>query len=682
MKKSWRGSVLVLFVVLVLAAPAMAQPAPGKVEGWTPDEQMKVRPVASVQVSPDGKRVVYTVNEPAMTADKSEYLTHIWMANADGSGSFQFTFGEKSCTNPQWSPDGKWVAFTSSRSSAGSGQAPGKNNVWLIRADGGEAEQLTDVKSGVGGYWWSPDGLWIAFTMAEPKGEQEEKDDKAKDDAKVVDENFKMNHLWVIPVAKDDKGKREARQLTKGNFTVGGAFSGGGIDWSPDGKTIVFTHQPTPRVNDWPLADISTVDVATGEIKPLVNTRAAESGPIYSPDGKWIAYVATDDPPTWGGTEWVHLIPATGGQGRKLAATFDEQPGVEGWSADGKWIYYTETRGTVSELSALPVDGSAPKTLSSGSPTAGVFSVNLNRARTIFGVSAQSWDKAPEAYVTPVGRWTPVQVSKANADIPKHPLGKTEVVKWKSKDGMEIEGLLTYPVNYEAGKRYPMVLIIHGGPAGVFVQGFIANRSVYPTAAYAAQGWAVLRCNIRGSSGYGKKFRYANYKDWGGMDYQDLMTGVDSIIQKGVADADRLVVSGWSYGGYMTSWVITQTKRFKAASIGAPVTNLMSFTGTADIPSFIPDYFGAEFWDNPETYAKHSAMFNVKGATTPSMIQHGERDERVPVGQGFELYNALKRQGTTVKMVTYPRQPHGLQEPRLVLDAGKRNIEWFSQYLK
>ena len=674
MKKSWRGSVFVLFVVLVLAAPAGAQ--------WTPDEQMKVRPVASVQVSPDGKRVVYTVNEPVMSADKSEYLTHIWMANAGGSGSFQFTFGEKSCTNPQWSPDGRWVAFTSSRSSAGSGQGPGKNNVWLIRADGGEAEQLTDVKSGVGGYWWSPDGMWIAFTMAEPKGEQEEKDDKAKNDAKVVDENFKMNHLWVIPVAKDEKGKREARQLTKGNFTVGGAFSGGGVDWSPDGKTIVFTHQPTPRVNDWPLADISTVDVATGEIKPLASTRAAESGPIYSPDGKWIAYTASDDPPTWGGTEWVYVVPATGGQGRKLAATFDEQPGVEGWSADGKWIYYTETRGTVSELSALPVDGGAPKTLSSGSPTAGVFGVNLNRARTMFGVTAQAWDKAPEAFVTPVDRWAPVQVSKANADIPKHPLGKTEVVKWKSKDGMEIEGLLTYPANYEAGKRYPMVLIIHGGPAGVFVQSFIASRSVYPTASYAAQGWAVLRCNIRGSSGYGKKFRYANYKDWGGLDYQDLMTGVDSIIQKGVADADRLVVSGWSYGGYMTSWVITQTKRFKAASIGAPVTNLMSFTGTADIPGFIPDYFGAEFWDNPETYAKHSAMFNVKGATTPSMIQHGERDERVPVGQGFELYSALRRQGTTVKMVTYPRQPHGLQEPRLVLDAGKRNIEWFSQYLK
>lgn len=679
-KASWRWSVLILFVVLVLAAPATAQPAPSKAEGWTPDEQMKVKAVGGVQVSPDGKRVVYTVNEPVMTAEKSEYVTQIWMANADGSGSYQFTFGEKSSSNPQWSPDGTWVAFTSSRS--------GKNNVWLIRADGGEAEQLTDVKSSVSSFQWSPDGKWVAYAMAEPKSEQEEKDDKAKNDASVVDENFKMTHLWVIPVAKDDKGKdaatssvsakREAKQLTKGNFTVGGGF-GGGWDWSPDGKTIAFAHAPTPRVNDWPLADISTVDVATGDIKPLVKTGAAEGEPHYSPDGKWIAYTASDDPPTWGFTAWVYVIAATGGQGRKLATTFDEQPDLAGWSADGKWIYFDETVGTMTRLGALPVDGGAPKWIDGGG---WVFGANLNRTRTMFGLSAQWWDKAPEAYVTPVDRWAPVRVSQANADIPKHPLGKTEVVKWKSKDGMEIEGLLTYPANYEAGKRYPMVLIVHGGPAGVFVQSFVASRSVYPTASYAAQGWAVLRCNIRGSSGYGKKLRYANYKDWGGMDYQDLMTGVDTVIQKGVADPDRLAVSGWSYGGFMTSWIITQTKRFKAASIGAPVTNLMSFNGTSDIPGFVPDYFGAEFWDNIDTYMKHSAMFNVKGASTPSLILHGERDDRVPIGQGFELYTALKRQGTTVKMVTYPRQPHGLQEPRLVLDAGKRNIEWFSQYLK
>ena len=191
----------------------------------------------------------------------------------------------------------------------------------------------------------------------------------------------------------------------------------------------------------------------------------------------------------------------------------------------------------------------------------------------------------------------------------------------------------------------------------------------------------MLRCNIRGSSGYGKAFRFANAKDWGGQDYRDLMTGVDRVIALGVADPERLGVMGWSYGGFMTSWIITQSKRFKAASIGAPVTNLMSFTGTTDVVGFVPSYFGAQFWDDLRTYEKHSAMFNVKGATTPSLIQHGEQDVRVPIGQSYELYNALKRQGTTVAMAVYPRQPHGLGEPRHIIDAGRRNIEWFAKYL-
>jgi dipeptidyl aminopeptidase/acylaminoacyl peptidase len=658
---------LCLLTICLAAAPTHAQ--------WTPEEQMKVKVVGAVQVSPEGKRVAFTVNEPLMTADKSEYISQIWLANADGSGSFQFTSADKSSTNPQWSPDGKWIAFTSSRGAAAPGQTAPRNQVWRIRVDGGEAEQVTDAKAGVGNFHWSPDGKWIAYTMTDPKSEQEEKDDKARNDMRVVDENIKKSKLWIVPVAKDEKGKREARQLTKDDFQVEGPW-----DWSPDGKTIVFAHQPTPLADDWTKSDISLVDVASGTVRPLANTRAAESSPFYSPDGQWIAYELSDDPPTWGGVSRIAVVPAAGGTPKVLIATYDEQPGILDWSADSKWIYFTETHGTVSHLGAMPIEGGAPKVLNVDEK--GIFGASLNSTRTYFGLSWQSWDNAPEAFVTPVDRWAPVQVSRANADAPKHPLGRTEVVRWKSKDGTEIEGLLTYPVGYQNGKRYPMVLIVHGGPAGVFVQNYLAARSVYPAATYAAQGWAVLRCNIRGSSGYGKKFRYANYKDWGGMDFQDLMTGVDHVITMGVADPERLVVSGWSYGGFMTSWIITQTHRFKAASIGAPVTNLMSFNGTADIPSFVPDYFGAEFWNNPEIYAKHSAMFNIKGAITPSLILQGESDARVPISQGYELYNALKRQGTTAKMVTYPRQPHGLSEPRHVLDAGKRNVEWFALYLK
>jgi len=659
----------VLLLVTLAALPLSGQ----QVAGWTPDEQMKVKAVGTARVSPDGRRVLFTVNEPVMTADRSEFVTQVWMANTDGSGAAQYTFNEKPSANPRWAPDGKSFAFASSRGSAAAGAS--RNNLFLLRADGGEAEQLTDLKSNVGGFEWSPDGKWIAYTMTDARSEQLEKADKARDDARVVDENVRMTHLWLLPIAKDEKGKREPRQLTKG-----AGFGELEFNWSPDGKTIVVGYTKNPLADYWPSSDIAVVDVATGDFKPLVKAQAAESQPVYSPDGKWIAFVMSDDPPTWGGTAWVHVIPATGGAPRKLAVTSDEQPGIIGWSADGKSIYIAEARGTTTELTALPVDGGVPRVLNS--KETGVFGVALNATRTAFGLTWQSSDKPQEAFVTPVDRWSPTQVSRANADAPRHALGRTEVLRWKSKDGREIEGLLTYPVGYERGKRYPMVLIIHGGPAGVFAQGFIGNRGVYPMATYATKGWAVLRANIRGSSGYGKKFRYANYKDWGGMDYQDLMSGVDHVIDLGVADPDRLGVSGWSYGGYMTSWIITQTKRFKAASIGAPVTNLMSFNGTADIPGFIPDYFGAEFWQDPAIYAKRSAMFNIKGASTPSLIQHGEQDLRVPISQGYELYTALKRQGVPVKMVTYPRQPHGLQEPRHVLDAANRNVEWFSQYLK
>ncbi len=638
---------------------------------WTPELQMKVKSIGNVWVSPDGKRVVYTVTEAVMTEEKSEYLSHLWLASTDGKTNFQFTYGEKSCTNPRWSPDGKWIAFTSSRA--------GKNNLYRIRVDGGEAEQLTEVKTGVGNFKWAPDGKSIAFVMSEPPNEEEEQRQKAKNDARVLDEDLKMNHLWLVTLEKDSSGKYPLKQLTKGSdFSVGGRFSGG-FDWSPDGKEIVFAHTPTPRVDDWPKADISLVNVQSGEVRPLVQTEAAEITPLFSPDGKWIAYLASDIPPRWAFASTVHIIPATGGESRKLADTYDRNPNIIGWSRDGKYLFVTETHHTLTRIMKLPVNGKAYQDWDNGQWVIG--SANLNRTGTYFGFSLQNLTTPPEAFVSPVNRFRPVRISRANQDMLAHSVPRTEVIRWKSVDDFEIEGLLTYPTDYQPGKRYPLLLVIHGGPAGVFRQTYLGTRYVYPVASFAQEGYFVLRCNIRGSSGYGQDFRYANYKDWGGKDFQDLMNGVDYVINQRLADPDRLGVMGWSYGGYMTSTVITKTDRFKAASVGAGVTDLVSFTGTADIPSFLPDYFGAEFWDNLQIYLSHSAIFNIKGVRTPTLIQHGEKDRRVPLGQGLELYNALKRQGVPVKMVVYPRTPHGPREPKLYLDVMKRNIEWFAKWI-
>lgn len=655
-----RGNVFTLLTVLIaFSVPAIAQ------SGWTPELEMKVKALGAVRVSPDGRKVVYTVNAPVMTADKSEFVSQIWLANTDGSDAVQLTYAEKSSDNPQWSPDGKMIAFTSSRS--------GKTNLYVLRLIGGEAEQLTDVKSSVGNFRWSPEGNRIAFVMREAATDDEEKNNKGKDDWKWIDENVKVNRLTLVNLAKDSNGKRELR-------TVGGDGNiEGDFDWSPDGKTIAFTRTKMPKADYWTTSDLLAVDVASGNVKTLAATKASESSPAFSPDGKWIAFNISDDPPRWAGYRRIALIAADGGAVKLLPETFDAQPGIVDWSADGKRIYFTETRGTLSRLSSIDVSAGTISDINKGNELIG--GVSMNRSGSMFGFTVQTSERAPEAFVSSVNSFAPVQVSRVNADLPKLALGKTDVIKWKSTDGREVEGLLTYPVDYRPGTRVPLLLVIHGGPAGVFTQNYLAGRGAYPVASFAARGFAVLRPNPRGSSGYGQKFRFANIKDWGGGDFQDLMTGVDHVVSMGVADPDRMGVMGWSYGGFMTSWVITQTKRFKAASVGAAVTNLMSFIGTADIPSFIPDYFGGQPWEDLEIYRTHSAMFNAKGVTTPTLIQHGEADDRVPISQGYEFYNALKVQNVPVRMITFPRMPHGLNEPKMVLKGKQTNLEWFEKYL-
>lgn len=638
-------------------------------QAWTPEMQINTKAVGSPRVSPDGKRVVYTVSDAVMTADKSEYVSQIWMATSDGKENYQVTFGDKSSANPKWSPDGSAIAFTSTRKD-------NKNNLFVLRLFGGEAEPLTDVKTGVGNFEWSPDGKWIAYSMSDAKSEDEEKNDKARNDFRWVDENFKLARLYVIPVEKDASGKREVKKLTSDDRQVND------FNWSPDGKTIIFSHVKSPAVNDWPSADISLVDVATAKVAPFATTAAAETSPLYSPDGKWIVATVSDMPVRWAGNDRIAVYPASGGSPKVLPLSHDGQPNVLGWMPDSNKIMFTETKGTGTAL--FEADVAANTVTEDNYQNAAIGQVSMTRIGPAFALSmvVQKTDAPQEVFALSPGARGLTQISHANDSVAKTPVGKTEIIKWKSKDGREIEGLLTYPTDYVAGTKVPMILNIHGGPTGVFVQSYIGGRGVYPLAAFASRGFAILRANPRGSSGYGTEFRYANIKDWGGMDYQDLMTGVDKVIEMGVADPERLGVMGWSYGGYMTSWIITQTHRFKAASAGAPVTNLMSFNGTADIPNFVPDYFGGQAWEIPEVYAKHSAMFNIKGVTTPTLIEQGDADVRVPISQGYELYNALKQQGVPTRMLVLPRQPHGPTEPRMQLAAMQANLDWFEKYLK
>jgi dipeptidyl aminopeptidase/acylaminoacyl peptidase len=668
--------VLPVLLFVVSASPFESAKADAPTREWTPEAMLAVQQLGGVQVAPDGRRVAFVVREAVMTGERSAFVSQIHVADADGGGAFPLTRGEQSSDSPQWSPDGEQIAFLSRRS--------GKDQVWLIRVRGGESRRLTDAETGVVGFRWSPDGTRIAFTSADPTSPDRRDREQAKDDARVVDEHPRIDRLRVIAVEEPAAGTPRVDTLSPRDFSVAGPF-----DWSPDGMLIAFAHSPSARADDWRRSDIAIVDVNAARVQPLVHTSAAERAPVFSPDGSQVAYLASDDPPSWGLDSTVHVVARSGGSPRALAATFDRRPELLGWSADGRSLFCREHRGTTARLYRVPIEGE-PRAIG---PCDGVIAgAALNRARTRIGYIYQTTDKPPEAYVSRLDPFDPTAVSRVNAGTPDRPLGRTEVIRWAAPDGLEIEGLLTHPVVEEPGRRPPLLVVIHGGPAGVFDRGFIASPaatsssgqptwSAYPVAAFAARGFAVLRCNVRGSSGYGRAFRFANYGDWGGKDFQDLLAGIDAVVKLGSADADQIGVMGWSYGGYLTAWAITHSTRFQAASAGAAVTDLVSFTGTADIPSFLPDYFGGEPWDRPDIYRAHSPMAHVKGVNIPTLIQHGEADERVPIAQGYELYNALKRQGCPARMVVYPRTHHSIQEPKLLLDAMKRNLDWFETHL-
>ena len=643
----------------VFAAAALAAEAPTQ---WSPELSMRVKTVVDVLPSDSGRLVVWTETHAVMEPEKSEMHTQVFLAHSDGSQRLQLTRGDKSAKSPAFTPDEQFVVFASDRS--------GKNNLFRIPVNGGEAEQLTDWKGALGGFEISPNGKWIAFTAA-PDRPEVEAAKKEMRDFRVVDESPANHSLYLIPFEADLNGKRPVRKLASGPYHISG------IRWSPDSAVMAFETRPTPDADDSRNSDLMEVDVVSGTVRPIAATKATETSAHFSPDGRYLAFVRAAD--TRLAPSRIVLYTRASGQSRELPATPDEGPMLLGWSPDSKRIYFAEAKATHMVLYAMPVDG-PPATVFVPKGSFG-FGPRLNEKGTYIGLTLQSPTEPVEAYAMNLSGSEPVQVSRANADLPKPPLGETRVIRWKAKDGKEIEGLLTLPVGYRTGKKVPMILNIHGGPAGGFMETFIGSSGAYPIATFAAHGFAVLRANPRGSTGYGNAFKIANVNDWGGGDYQDLMAGVDHVIAMGIADPERLAVMGWSYGGYMTNWVITQTTRFKAASTGAGLSDMISMWGTNDIPSVLDDYFSGPFYEQSERYVKMSPLYYVENVTTPTLILHGQADVRVPTSQGYEMYSALKRRGVETEMVVYPRQPHGPQEPKFVLDIMRRNVEWVEKHI-
>lgn len=638
---------------------------------WTPELAIRYRSISATALSADGSRVAYVVRQPEIEGEKSEFISRIRVAATDGSRDVRYTHAERSSDSPAFSPDGEYLAFLSKPP----GDKEAKTQVWLMRVAGGEAEPLTEAKGGVNAFRWSPDSRSIAFIATDPLSEEEEKAKKEKRDVILVDQGDHTNHLHLRWLEPGEDGEAESR-LTEGDFHVTD------FDWTPDGTTLVFSHQADPRLNTGFMErDLSTVPISGGEVTPLVKRPGVDTDPLVSPDGRWVAFVSSGGTPQPVGLRDAWVVPTAGGEPSPLGWSPNRDLQLVAWSADSSAVLGLEARGTTRQIVRLPADGAATTDLTA--LTGAISAPSLDQSGEHLAFVWETLDAAPEVHVVPVAKLSepPAEaLSSVNSDLPRPPMGKTELVTWNSFDGLEIEGLLTTPVGYQSGRRYPLILQIHGGPAGVFSQTFTGSVGAYQTQTLAQRGYAILRPNPRGSTGYGKDFRYANIRDWGYGDYQDIMAGVDQAIDRGVADPERLFVMGWSYGGYLTSYVVTRTERFRAASMGAGLPNLVSMVHTTDIQDYLVAHMGAELWDDYAVYEKHSAMYRLAKITTPTQIIHGAEDLRVPFDQGRELYIGLQRRGVPTEMVVYPRTPHGPREPKFVMDVTPRILTWFAKH--
>jgi dipeptidyl aminopeptidase/acylaminoacyl peptidase len=627
-------------------------------------EALRVARVSSPRVSPDGTRVAYLVAENVMDKEKDtawKSVTQLWMVPTAGpaAAARQFTRGEKSVSNLAWSPDGKLLAFTMD---AGD-EKDAKPEVWFMYADGGEPWQVTKHKSGVRGFQFSPDGKVLLLTATVPLSEEEEKRTKQKDDAVVVDRDFKMSQLWTWNIATN-----EEKQITKGDFTVSDAR------WSPDGARITLTTNPTPRLDDMSSQTAWVLDVASGKQRKLVETPDPSEMARWSPDGKSIAYLSSSGLVVYKVNLFV--VDVNGGAPRKLSGSFELNAGEAVWSRDSQTIYFSSDDHEAMKIFAVDVAAGTVRPITDAATVVNLAEISAN-GQTAVGTLGDS-THPDEVFRSDLGFRLLERITNQNAWLADYALGPSEVVRWKSsKDGMEIDGIVTKPVDFDATHKVPFLLNPHGGPTGASLLSFSPTEQIM-----AANGYMLLQPNFRGSTGRGERFEAANQNDWGNGDFKDDMSGVQAMVDKGWADPDRLGAFGWSYGGYMTMWMDTQTDRFKAISPGAGLPDLYSMYSETDIHRYLTVFFNAKApWDNYQEYWDHSPMKFVGNVKTPTMILHGQADTRVPIPQAEEFYRALYDRKVPVEYVTYPRENHGFVEPRHIQDRWQRYLVFFGKYL-
>jgi len=654
----------VAYVVLAFAPGTRAELSAQDIRPMTVEDVLRLKSVRDPQISPDGRRIAYVISELDLEDDVID--SDIWLVSADEGEPVRLTRGAERDNTPRWAPDGSWIAFLSDRQ--------GRTQVFGIDPDGGEAWRVTDWATAINAFEIAPDGDSIAF-IASPEESEADKDlEKLRGRPIVWDSAYatSWSRLWVAPLLKDMSAGEAVQSSPDSQYVQG-------VAWSPDSTGVAWSARPSPVLRTWRFADVFVRDAAE-TLRRVTSMPGGESivewtelGLIVSATGQALG--------TYNSQLW--RVPASGGDPVSLTAALDENADfvavterdllLEARHRTGRRLYRIDL-----------ANGAAvgqPRVLSDDRLFYHSFTASHDGRRVAF--IAEGPNTPPDVHVSSTGDFRPYQRTEVNPQVRDYALGEQRVVRWTSAaDEEPIEGVLTLPVGYREGDRVPLLLVIHGGPAGVSSDRFTPARGAYPIQVLAGLGYAILQPNYRGSTGYGQRFRGLNRGDISGRDWIDIDSGVDYLIDTGIADPERLGIMGWSFGGHLTYWGITQTDRFGAASAGAGANDLISMYSQTDIPEFYHTYLGPKPWEDFDFYEQRSAYRNVERVTTPLLIQVGERDERVPAEQSIQFYEAMRSIGKApVKLVIYPGEPHGIRSPRHRRDLMARNVEWFVRWI-
>jgi dipeptidyl aminopeptidase/acylaminoacyl peptidase len=631
----------------------------------TPEMMIDLNAVTEVSLSPWGNEYAYVLRVPRSNSGDPgpAYSAELWVGSLDGDEPRQFTFEPFSIRSPRWSPGGDFIGFLSARRYQNR-----HTQVYSIPIFGGEARKLTEHETSVRSFRWSPDGEKIAFTAPEPQTEKERLNIQSGRDWTVVDEDFKLTELWIMYPATG----MSTRVIDDMNVT--------NFEWSQDGGSIIFQASERPGFdNVYMFQKIFRVAVENGLPEVITPTFGKLGSMAVSPDGEKLAYlgaVSLNDPIA----QSVFIVQVSGGKSRNITEEYQGSVLQVHW-LDNRRLLMLAVEGVRTIVYETDVRSGSRRQVIGPGPVLSSIDIHAESGR--FMAAGSTTEHPSEVFTGTIRERTAHRFTDHNPNLKEIKIARQEAITWKAEDGWEIQGILTYPLDYGQGQRYPLVLLIHGGPEGYDTDGW-TTRALYPVQLLAARGYIVLQPNYRGSGGRGVEFSKADHNDLGGKEFRDVLAGIDALADRGLVDPERVGAAGWSYGGYFSGLAATRySERFKAAVFCAGLSNWISFAGTTDIPyEMSVAHWNSWWYDEPDLHWERSPISHIDNAETPTLVIHGSEDARVHPGQSREIYTALKLKGIPTQLVLYPREGHGLSERAHQLDYMDRVFEWFDRYLK